>query len=81
MPPAYRAPSMPNASTFRTVVLALLIALPLAGCAMGSSGGSPEGARGSIDTGTAPPPPDMATPAADASGRPLVGQPAVAALP
>ncbi len=81
MPPAYRTSSMPNASAFRTVVLALLIALPLVGCAMERSGGATEGARGSIDTGTAPPPPDMATPAADASGRPLVGQPAVAALP
>jgi hypothetical protein len=62
---------MQQATLFRVAALALLIALPLAGCVLNTSGSA--GAEASMaddapmETGTAP--------AADANGEPLIEQP------
>jgi hypothetical protein len=70
---------MPQAPLLRAAALALLLALPLAGCVLntsGSAGGEVSTAdEAPIETGTAPPPPDVTAPATDASGQPLVEQP------
>jgi hypothetical protein len=70
---------MPQAPLLRAAALALLLALPLAGCVLntsGSAGGEVSTAdEAPIETGTAPPPPDMTAPASDAGGKPLIDQP------
>ncbi len=67
---------MPSASIVRIAALALLLVLPPAGCASSDAGsGASAAPDAAIETGTAPPPPDLVPPAADAGGRPLVEQP------
>ena len=72
-------------AALRAASLALLIALPLAGCMANGAGDRGAGSGGATDpalaTGTAPPPPDTVAsgatpPATDATGKPLIAQPA-----
>jgi hypothetical protein len=69
----------PRAFRFPAIVALLTAALALGGCVMNAGGGNPNDAAAA--SRTAPPPPDMATPdiptpIADASGTPLIEQPA-----
>lgn len=82
---APRPSPMPRFAALRSAAIALLLALPLAGCVASTSNGSggthadaSKADEPMIETGTAPPPPDMVAPATppatDASGQPLIEQ-------
>lgn len=69
--------SSPSTAALLARIALLAASLVLVACGGASSGNGGTGADGTTpsSTGSAPPPPDMAAPATDANGQPLIEQP------